>query len=92
MKRFQKGFGSIGLQREDPISILTGAAPMHLHFVQIQPFEDGNGRIAGAVADLAISRGFELSSPVKMSHDIFENHGAYYETLGSAGNDTMVTD
>ena len=33
-----------------------------------------------------------MSTPVKMSRDIFENRGAYYETLGRAGTDPMVTD
>ena len=33
-----------------------------------------------------------MSSPVKMSHDIFENRVEYYETLGRASTEIMVAD
>ena len=61
-------------------------------FVRIYPFEDGNGRISRAIVDTAIANALGMSTPVKMSRDIFENRGAYYETLGRAGTDPMVTD
>ena len=79
-------------KQEDAISILTGAALAHLQFVQIHPFEDGNGRISRAIVDTAIAKALGMSTPVKMSHDIFENRGEYYEALGRAGTDPMVTD
>ena len=79
-------------KQEDAISILTGAALAHLQFVQIHPFEDGNGRISRAIVDTAIAKALGMPTPVKMSHDIFENRGEYYETLGRAGTDPMVTD
>jgi len=37
----------------DPL-LVAGIA--HLHFVTVHPFEDGNGRIARAIADLALAR------------------------------------
>ena len=108
MKRFLDGFnavvpkqgeaiapereGAIVPKQEDAISILTRAALAHLQFVQIHPFEDGNGRISRAIVDTAIAKALGMSTPVKMSHDIFENRGEYYETLGRAGTDPMVTD
>ena len=79
-------------KQADAISILTRAALAHLQFVQIHPFEDGNGRISRAIVDTAIAKALGMSTPVKMSHDIFENRGEYYETLGRAGTDPMVTD
>ena len=100
MKRFLDGFNAvvpkqadaIVPEQEDAISILTRAALAHLQFVQIHPFEDGNGRISRAIVDTAIAKALGMSTPVKMSHDIFENRGEYYETLGRAGTDPMVTD
>ena len=100
MKRFLDGFNAtVPTQGEavipkqgDAISILTRAALAHLQFVQIHPFEDGNGRISRAIVDTAIAKALGMSTPVKMSHDIFENRGEYYETLGRAGTDPMVTD
>ena len=81
-----------GPKQEGAISILTRAALAHLQFVQIHPFEDGNGRISRAIVDTAIAKALGMSTPVKMSRDIFENRGEYYETLGRAGTDPMVTD
>jgi Fic family protein len=37
----------------DPVIL---AAVAHLWFVTIHPFEDGNGRIARAIADIALAR------------------------------------
>lgn len=37
----------------DPVLV---SAAVHLWFVTIHPFEDGNGRIARAIADLALAR------------------------------------
>lgn len=51
MKRFLDWFnGSSGM---DPV---LKAAVAHFWFVTIHPFDDGNGRIARAIADLALSR------------------------------------
>ena len=40
-------------QRDDPV-VKAGRA--HLWFVTVHPFEDGNGRIARAVGDMALAR------------------------------------
>jgi Fic family protein len=51
MSRFLKWFNSPAAT--DPV-LKAGIA--HLWFVTIHPFEDGNGRIARAIADLALAR------------------------------------
>ena len=40
----------------DDVDAVQKAAIAHLWFVTIHPFEDGNGRIARAIADLALAR------------------------------------
>jgi Fic family protein len=58
------------------------SALAHFWFVTIHPFEDGNGRIARAIADLALAR--SESSPQRfysMSSQIRLERGAYYKTL-----------
>lgn len=58
------------------------AALAHLWFVTIHPFEDGNGRIARAVADMALAR--SECSPQRfysMSSQIRAERNAYYEVL-----------
>ena len=92
MKRFIDGFNAYFLKPSDSAGTLQDAALAHLEFVQIHPFEDGNGRISRAIVDTVIAKALGMSTPVKMSHDIFENRSAYYQALGRAGTDPMVTD
>jgi Fic family protein len=54
----------------------------HLWFVSIHPFDDGNGRIARAIADMALAR--SENSPQRfysMSAQIRQERNAYYEIL-----------
>jgi Fic family protein len=58
------------------------AALAHLWFVTIHPFEDGNGRIARAIADMALAR--SERSPQRfysMSAQIRTERKAYYDIL-----------
>ena len=63
----------------DPV---LAAGMAHLWFVSVHPFEDGNGRIARAIADMALARSEE--SPERfysMSAQIRLERGAYYDIL-----------
>lgn len=63
----------------DPV-LQAGLA--HLWFVTIHPFEDGNGRIARAVADMALARSEGSSQRFySMSSQIRAERNAYYEVL-----------
>jgi Fic family protein len=58
------------------------AALAHLWFVTIHPFEDGNGRIARAIADMALAQ--SEGSPQRfysMSAQIRRERSAYYDIL-----------
>jgi Fic family protein len=58
------------------------AAIAHLWFVTIHPFDDGNGRIARAIADMALARSERASQRFySMSAQIRQEHNAYYEIL-----------
>jgi Fic family protein len=66
------------------------AALAHLWFVTIHPFDDGNGRIARAIADMALAR--SESSPQRfysMSAQIRKERNAYYGILERTQNATM---
>jgi Fic family protein len=61
---------------------LLRAGLAHLWFVTLHPFEDGNGRLARAITDMALSqdedqrmRAFSLSAQISRERE------AYYETL-----------
>lgn len=67
-----------------PLSIdpVIKAAVAHLWFVTIHPFEDGNGRIARAIADLALARSEGSSQRFySMSAQIRAERNAYYDQL-----------
>ena len=58
------------------------AAIAHLWFVTIHPFEDGNGRIARAVADMALARSEKTSWRFySMSTQIRVERTVYYDIL-----------
>lgn len=58
------------------------AALAHLWFVTIHPFEDGNGRIARAIADLALARSENSQQRFySMSAQIRAERNAYYDQL-----------
>jgi Fic family protein len=65
----------------DPV-IKAGVA--HLWFVTIHPFDDGNGRIARAIADLALARSDHSAQRFySMSAQIRKERNAYYDILES---------
>lgn len=76
------------------IDPLLRAAKAHLWFVNIHPFDDGNGRIARAIADWALARSENRTRRCySMSAQILLERKAYYEILESAGKGTLdVTD
>jgi Fic family protein len=62
----------------------------HLWFVTIHPFDDGNGRIARAIADMALAR--SENSPRRfysMSAQIRQERGAYYDILERTQKGTL---
>jgi Fic family protein len=58
------------------------AALAHLWFVTIHPFDDGNGRIARAIADMALARSEQSAQRFySMSAQIRLERNAYYDIL-----------
>ncbi|MGY3948742.1 cell filamentation protein Fic [Aeromonas allosaccharophila] len=68
---------------DDPcLDPLLRAAICHLWFVTLHPFDDGNGRIARALTDLALSQADNQSiSLYAISTVIFERRADYYRAL-----------
>ncbi|MGX1110210.1 MULTISPECIES: Fic family protein [Bradyrhizobium] len=69
---------------QEKIDPIIKAAIAHLWFVTIHPFEDGNGRIARAVADMSLAR--SENSPQRfysMSAQIRVERKNYYDMLES---------
>src|SRR5712672_1109716 len=69
---------------EDNTDPVIKAALAHLWFVTIHPFEDGNGRIARAIADMSLARSEESTQRFySMSAQIRLERNAYYDILES---------
>jgi Fic family protein len=77
MAKFLRWFEKPG--EIDPL-LIAGLA--HLWFVTIHPFDDGNGRIARAIADMALARAEKTDRRFySMSAQIRLEHKTYYDTL-----------
>jgi Fic family protein len=77
MGRFLRWFDSN--EQEDP---LLKAAIAHLWFVTIHPFEDGNGRIGRAIAEMCLAKSDGSAQRFySMSSQILEERKNYYEVL-----------
>jgi Fic family protein len=80
MKAFLKWFNA-------PLSTdaVLKSALAHFWFVTIHPFEDGNGRIARAIADMALARADGTANRFySMSAQIEAERKAYYQILESS--------
>lgn len=67
---------------EDKIDPVIKAGLAHLWFVTIHPFDDGNGRIARAIADMALARSENSARRFySMSAQIRLERNAYYNIL-----------
>jgi Fic family protein len=88
MRRFLAWFAKPG--DADPL-LLAGLA--HLWFVTIHPFEDGNGRIARAIADMALARSERTGQRFySMSDQIRQERNNYYDMLErTQKGDTDIT-
>ena len=77
MAKFLRWFDQPGDM--DPLFI---AGLAHLWFVSIHPFDDGNGRIARAIADMALARSEKIGQRFySMSAQIRNDRNNYYDTL-----------
>ena len=69
-------------ETRDATDPVIRAAIAHLWFVTIHPFEDGNGRIARAIADMALARSEGSAQRFySMSARIRRERGEYYAML-----------
>jgi Fic family protein len=83
--------GDKGKKDADPV---LKAAIAHLWFVTIHPFEDGNGRIGRAIADMMLARSEKSAQRFySMSAQIRKERGKYYDDLeDTQKGDLDITD
>ncbi|WP_018291644.1 Fic family protein [Verrucomicrobium sp. 3C] len=80
MERFLDWFN-----REQSIDGILKTGLAHLWFVMIHPFEDGNGRIARTITDMALARSENSDKRFcSLSGQILKERKAYYASLEDA--------
>lgn len=73
-----------------PYDALIKAAITHLWFVTLHPFNDGNGRLARAITDMALARAeHQANRFYSMSRQIRQQQKSYYSILESTQKGTM---
>jgi len=85
MAAFLKWFNA-----ERQTDLVLKSALAHFWFVTIHPFEDGNGRIARAIADMLLARSEKSAQRFySMSAQIQQERSAYYKVLEKSQKGTL---
>jgi Fic family protein len=92
MDAFVAWFNETGPNGKRALSALTRAGIAHLYFVCIHPFEDGNGRIARALAEKSLAQNLGHPSLIALAYTIERARKAYYGALERNNKDIEITD
>ena len=85
MKRFIEWFNT-----DNSMEPVIKSAIAHLWFVSIHPFDDGNGRIARAIADSQLARADRTNQRFySMSAQIMKSKKGYYAVLESTQKESL---
>ena len=90
LKREMKAFVAWFNEEDAQFDAVLRAGLAHLWFVTIHPFDDGNGRIARAIADLVLARSEQSSQRFySMSAQIRQERNDYYGILERTQKGTL---
>lgn len=92
MEQFINWFNRFHLEEPNTLLPIVKAGITHLYFVSIHPFEDGNGRIARALAEKSISLSIGQPSLISLSKTIEANKKSYYDALEHNNKTCDITD
>ncbi len=92
MQQFIKWFKNSAPSGKNPLPALTRAAIAHLYFLIIHPFEDGNGRIARAIAQKSLMQTIGQSAFIALSHVIQKNKKNYYAALQKTNRNLDISE
>ena len=92
MRRFIPWFNDTSPLGKAPLPALTRAGLVHLYFVCVHPFEDGNGRIGRALAEKSIAQNLGHPSLIALAYTIERKRKGYYAALERNNKNMEVTD
>lgn len=91
MKGFIDWFNRTAPNKDQVLPPLARAGTVHLYFVSIHPFEDGNGRIGRALSEKALAQGLGQPTLISLSYRIEKQKKRYYDALAEANQSNEVT-
>ena len=91
MDAFIAWFAATGSGGAMPLPALTRAGLAHLYFVCIHPYEDGNGRIARALAEKSLAQAIGQPTLLALSHTIQRKRHDYYDALEANNKAIEIT-
>jgi Fic family protein len=91
MSRFIEWFDRTSPSGDRPIPALTRAGIAHLYFLSIHPFEDGNGRVARAIAEKSLAQSVGQPSLTALAATLMLRRREYYAALDRANRANEVT-
>jgi Fic family protein len=92
MSTFIKWFNRTTRKQKNALPSLIHAGIAHLYFVNIHPFEDGNGRIARALAEKSLAQSQGKPSLIALAYTIERNRKEYYQQLARTNKTCKITD
>src|SRR5215470_1617803 len=92
MKRFIAWFNDTAPSGKTPLPALTRAGIVHLYFVCIHPFEDGNGRIGRALAEKSLAQNLGQPSLIALAYTIERKRKDYYAALERNNKELRIDD
>src|SRR5258708_20162555 len=92
MKRFIAWFNDTAPRGKTPLPALTRAGIVHLYFVCIHPFEDGNGRIGRALAEKSLAQNLGQPSLIALAYTIERSRNHYYAALQRTNKKNEISD
>ncbi|MGY0407564.1 MAG: Fic family protein, partial [Polaribacter sp.] len=92
MEQFINWFNEMHHSDNNNMLPLVRAGITHLYFVCIHPFEDGDGRVARALAEKSIALSIGQPTLISLSHTIETHKKAYYNSLETNNVTLEVTD
>ncbi|OGI07578.1 MAG: DUF4172 domain-containing protein [Candidatus Margulisiibacteriota bacterium] len=92
MTIFVQWYNNAAKEKSASLRTIINAAIAHLYFVSIHPFEDGNGRIARALAEKIVSQAFGHPVLMSLSTIIQRNRKQYYQILEQSNQELEITE
>jgi len=92
MGAFVRWFNDTAPKAKHELRPVERAGIAHLYFVSIHPFEDGNGRIARALAEKSLAQNLRQPSLIALAYTIERARKVYYDALERNNKANEITD